>query len=153
MASAIQETAPDLDNDHSFGDQWYWESVSSSNEALGVVEFVIDRMARESYPDADLFAVRVGLQEAILNAVAHGNRNDPTRLVRVSYHVDAGRVVITVEDEGEGFDPGRLPDPLAQENLERLHGRGLLLMRSFLTSVRHNERGNRVTLCKERSRA
>jgi serine/threonine-protein kinase RsbW len=153
MASAIQETAPDLDNDHSFGDQWYWESVSSSNEALGVVEFVIDRMARESYPDADLFAVRVGLQEAILNAVAHGNRNDPTRLVRVSYHVDAGRVVITVEDEGEGFDPGRLPDPLAQENLERLHGRGLLLMRSFLTSVRHNERGNQVTLCKERSRA
>jgi serine/threonine-protein kinase RsbW len=153
MASGIQENSLGLDNDHAFNDQWYWESVSSSDEALGVVEFVIDRMARESYPAADLFAVRVALQEAILNAVAHGNRNDPTRLVRVSYHVDAGRVVITVEDEGEGFDPGRLPDPLAPENLERLHGRGLLLMRSFLTSVRHNERGNRVTLCKERSRA
>ena len=60
-------------------------------------------------------------------------------------------ILVKVEDQGPGFDPGQVADPLAPENLGRESGRGLLLMRSFLTCVRHNERGNRVTLCQRRS--
>ena len=55
------------------------------------------------------------------------------------------------EDEGPGFDPHQVPDPLAPENLEKSSGRGLLLMRTYMTWIRYNECGNQVTLCKQRS--
>jgi anti-sigma regulatory factor (Ser/Thr protein kinase) len=55
-----------------------------------------------------------------------------------------------VEDEGPGFDPALVPDPLGPENLERPSGRGLLIMRTYLSGVCHNERGNTICLCKHR---
>jgi serine/threonine-protein kinase RsbW len=108
-------------------------------------------MAAAGYPEKDLFRLRLALEEALVNAVKHGNRGDPAKQVRVRYQVTRERTLAEVEDEGEGFDPGQVHDPLAPENLERPGGRGLLLMRSFMTWCRFHGRGNRVTLCKDRS--
>jgi serine/threonine-protein kinase RsbW len=94
--------------------------------------------------------VRLGLEEALVNAVRHGNRGDPRKRVRVRYRVAPQEVWAEVEDEGPGFDPGAVPDPTGPERLERPGGRGLLLMRHYLSSVSYNERGNAVTLRKRR---
>jgi serine/threonine-protein kinase RsbW len=108
-------------------------------------------MAAAGYPEDDVFAVCLGLNEALLNAVLHGNGGDPAKQVRVAYHVGTGQVEVEVEDEGPGFEPANVPDPRTPENLERLGGRGLLLMRAYLTSVRYNPQGNGVILSKCRS--
>jgi serine/threonine-protein kinase RsbW len=89
-------------------------------------------------------------EEAIVNALKHGNQSDPAKRVRVRYRVDAERVLVQVADDGMGFDLERVSDPLAAENLERSSGRGFLLMRSYMTWIRFNRRGNIVTLCKYR---
>jgi serine/threonine-protein kinase RsbW len=125
--------------------------LRSTPDAPRVLQAVAGEMAATGFPEDDVFAVCLGLNEALLNAVLHGNGGDPTKRVRVSYHVTAERVVAEVEDEGPGFDPDAVPDPRTPENLERLGGRGLLLMRSYLTWVRYNPQGNGVTLCKCRS--
>jgi serine/threonine-protein kinase RsbW len=103
------------------------------------------------YAHMDRVAVRVALTEALANALEHGNRNDPTKRVRCSYRVDAEALVVEVEDEGPGFDPGRVPDPTLPENLERPSGRGLFLMRHYMSWVQILGRGNRLTLCKRAS--
>jgi anti-sigma regulatory factor (Ser/Thr protein kinase) len=69
----------------------------------------------------------------------------------VRFCADAKRALVQVRDEGAGFDPQEVADPLDPENLDRASGRGLLLMRSFMSWVHHNKRGNRVMLCKKRS--
>src|SRR5262245_33188469 len=126
-------------------------SLRSMVEATPVLDGVARAMADAGYPEKDCFGIRLALEEAVANAIKHGLRSDPTRRARVRYHVGADCVLAEVEDDGPGFDPTRVPDPLAPENLERECGRGLLLMRSLLTWCRFNRRGNRVTLCKCRS--
>jgi serine/threonine-protein kinase RsbW len=108
-------------------------------------------MGAAGHGPGDLFAVRLALGEALANALKHGNRNDPTEQVRVSYGVTSARVFAGVEDEGGGFDPEAVPDPRAPENVERPGGRGLLLTRLDLSWVSCRGRGNRVLLCKDRS--
>jgi serine/threonine-protein kinase RsbW len=130
---------------------WHHETITALAEVRPVVEAVTAAMTRAGYAHKDVFGVELSLEEALVNGIKHGNKFDPSKEVRVRYHVGAGHVVIEVEDDGPGFDLAAVPDPLADENLDRTSGRGLLLMRSYLTSVRHNERGNRVTLCKHRS--
>jgi serine/threonine-protein kinase RsbW len=110
-------------------------------------------MAAAGYAAYDRFAVRVAVHEALTNAIKHGHRGDARKRVELRYRVDAAAVRVEVLDQGAGFDPALVPNPLAPENLERPSGRGLLLMRTFMTSVRHNERGNGVTLCRLRSAA
>ena len=116
-----------------------------------LLEAVTAAMHGAAYPPRDVFGVRLATEEAIVNAVRHGHRNDPDKYVSVRYRVNGDRVLIEVADQGPGFDPYEVADPLAQENLERPSGRGLLLMRAYLTWLRYNRRGNCVVLCKCRS--
>jgi serine/threonine-protein kinase RsbW len=108
-------------------------------------------MAAVGYSEKEQFGVRLALDEALVNGIKHGNRGDPGKWVAFRYLVTPVMVLAEVEDQGPGFDPEHVPDPLAPENLERASGRGLLLMRSYMTWVRYSERGNRVTLCKYRT--
>jgi serine/threonine-protein kinase RsbW len=112
---------------------------------------VAEALAREGYKEHDLFGVRLALEEALVNALKHGNRYDPDKEVRVRWEVTAEEAVFEVEDEGPGFDPTGVPDPREPANREQDHGRGLLLMRHFMTRVEFSGCGNRVTLCKRRS--
>jgi CheY-like chemotaxis protein len=130
---------------------WQHVDLRSDAEAAGLLDAVAAAVAAADYPDKDAFAVRLALHEALANAFKHGNRGDPAKGVRVRYHVGCDSVEIEVEDEGAGFDPSAVPDPRAPENLERPGGRGIHLMRTYMTDCIFNEKGNRVTLRKARS--
>src|SRR5262245_48613969 len=98
--------------------------------------------------DHDLFCIRLALEEALLNAIRHGNQGDRTKMVQIAFRLLSDRFEVCITDEGAGFDPDDVPDPTAPENLERPSGRGVLLMRRYMTEVSFNERGNAVTMCK-----
>jgi len=89
---------------------------------------------------------RVGLTEALSNAMIYGNAHDPSQRVLVEVTMAEGRVQATIKDQGSGFDPASIPDPTRPENVTRSCGRGLFLMRELLDEVWHNDRGNEVTL-------
>jgi|SRR5215472_1972059 len=87
------------------------------------------------------FGIELALREALANAVMHGNHEDPQKKVHVRCMCEEGQgVSIVVRDEGPGFDPTKVPDPLAPENLDAEHGRGILLMKQFMDEI-HFERG------------
>ncbi len=111
---------------------------------------VLADLARCAYDPDTTFAIKLSLEEALTNAVKHGNRNDAGKCLTVRYHVNAERVVVMVRDEGCGFCPHEVPDPTAEENLERPNGRGLMLMQSYMTKVRFNRAGNEVWMLKLR---
>lgn len=114
-------------------------------------EAEIMRCLRDCGYDADtIFAIKLAFEEAVTNAVKHGNCNDPSKTIILRYFVDCDRVVVMVRDEGCGFRPEQVPDPTADENLERPSGRGIMLMQSYMTDVRFNAQGNEVWLLKER---
>lgn len=89
---------------------------------------------------------RVGLAEALANAMLYGNGQDPAKLVKLEVTVERRRVEARVTDQGVGFDPDAMPDPTEPANISRTHGRGIFLMRALLDEVHFNERGNSVTL-------
>jgi serine/threonine-protein kinase RsbW len=93
--------------------------------------------------------VAVALHEALVNAIKHGNNNDPTKQVRISADVSNEEAKFIVEDEGEGFDEP--PNPLSADNLYKASGRGVLLIRSIMDEANYNQRGNVVTMIKKRS--
>jgi serine/threonine-protein kinase RsbW len=132
-------------------EDWRRRAFRSAGEAPALLDAVVAVMEEFGYAKKDLFAVRLALEEALVNAVKHGNRGDPKKEARLRYHVNAECVLLEVEDEGGGFDPSAVPDPLAPENLERPCGRGLFLIRKYMTWVRHNERGNCIILCKHKT--
>jgi serine/threonine-protein kinase RsbW len=104
------------------------------------------------YDRASCFAIRLAVEEALSNALRHGNRNEPDRTIRLEYRVDQQSVIVDIQDEGAGFDPATVPDPTRDENLEMPSGRGLVLMRAYMTRVTFIPPGNRVRLEYERPR-
>ncbi len=89
---------------------------------------------------------RVGLTEALCNAMLYGNAHDTSKRVLVEVTMAEGRVQAIIKDQGAGFDPASIPDPTRPENLTRPCGRGVFLMRQLLDEVWYNDRGNEVTL-------
>lgn len=88
----------------------------------------------------------VVVTEAVNNAIIHGNKRDPRKQVLVTCTFQKGILVVKVKDEGEGFDPDRLPSPIHEDNLLRESGRGVFLMKQLMESVRYNKKGNEVTM-------
>lgn len=121
---------------------------------LGEVPTVQAALVREAetrgFSKEAIFAIRLALDEALSNAVRHGNGNDPSKSVTVDMAVGEDRFECTICDEGKGFHPGSLPDPTDPAFLERPHGRGVMLMQAYMTEVSFNSEGNCVTLLKTR---
>ena len=90
--------------------------------------------------------LRVGLSEALANAILYGNRQDPSKRVKMEVAFQGSTITARVTDEGKGFDPYRLPDPTTPSNILKPKGRGIFLMRKLLDEVYFNDRGNSVTL-------
>jgi len=132
-------------------DSWQRRYLRTTAETGPVIQAVVEAMIAEGYSQKDVFGMRLSLEEALVNAVKHGHHYDPSKEVQVRYQVTAREALVQVEDEGKGFDPHQVPDPLAPENLERAGGRGVYLMRYYMTWVRFNKKGNCLTLCKCRS--
>ena len=145
---------------HDSNDTLHWQRVEArcgqaaialTEEIADLLTDVIGAMEEVGYGARDTFAVRVALNEAVINAVKHGHGNDPRKRARIWWVVSALAVKLVVEDDGAGFDPDRVPDPCLPENQERPGGRGVFLMRSYMSWLRFNDAGNRVVMCRYRS--
>jgi serine/threonine-protein kinase RsbW len=111
------------------------------------VEFVVSRCSTCEVVARKLrLNFRVGLCEALSNAMIYGNGQDPSKRVRLEVRLGPDYLTAQVTDQGRGFDPDRVPDPTTPVNLTREHGRGLFLMRQLMDEVHFNDRGNSVTL-------
>jgi serine/threonine-protein kinase RsbW len=136
---------------HPAPEGWVHQTAATVAELTDIIDAVVAAMKRAGYSSKDLFAVRLSLEEAGINAIKHGHRDCRGKPIRVSSQVGRDQVIVEVEDQGKGFDPHAVPDPLDEANMERSCGRGLLLMRCYTTWLSYNEYGNRVTFGKRRS--
>jgi serine/threonine-protein kinase RsbW len=121
---------------------------SDTAEARRIQEEIEQQLHSRRASDQEVFSVRLALEEALVNAIKHGNQMDRRKKVHISYRFLADRFEVRITDEGDGFDPNDVPDPTAIENLERPCGRGLMLMRHYMTEVKYNDRGNSVWMAK-----
>ena len=114
----------------------------------GVLEYLQERVAKLGLIKPDRSNLFVALDEAFVNAVKHGNKSDPNKLVRITAELTPQEASFTVEDEGEGFDIHQIPDPCDPANLFRTSGRGVLLIYNIMDEVEYNAQGNRVKMVK-----
>jgi serine/threonine-protein kinase RsbW len=124
--------------------------ASRLEAAREVEEALLRQVALRGYDEAAKFAIKLALEEALNNAIKHGNGFDAAKPIEVQFDVDARRVLITITDKGQGFDPDLVPDPTLDENLEKPCGRGIMLMRAYMDEIRFNEKGNQVHMIKRR---
>jgi len=114
---------------------------------------LLDAAAAGDFDGDDIFAIHLALEEALLNAIYHGNKQDAGKQIKVEYFVTPAKFEVSITDEGVGFDPDVVADPRAEENLRKCCGRGLLLMRSYMDEVEYNETGNCVHMVKHKTQA
>ncbi len=124
---------------------------SRLDEVSRVEKLVLAAVEAFGYTASDRFAIKLALEEALANAIKHGNRSDPEKHVTLEFCVDQQKALITVCDEGKGFDLGSVPDPTLMENLDKPYGRGVMLMNAYMNEVHFSPEGNRVTLVKVRT--
>lgn len=132
-----------------------WEKdfcIPSKTEAgHAILDGVLLQLQDFEWEQKDVFAIQLSFEEALVNAIRHGNQSDNRLGVQVHLKITPDRFLATIQDEGPGFDPEDLPDPTLEDFLERPCGRGVKLMRAFMTSVHFNPKGNVVTLEKLRT--
>ena len=114
-----------------------------------VQERILRDVADSGFTTDTAFAIRIALEEAMVNAIKHGNRLDPGKKVHVESRITPRRAEITIEDEGPGFDRGAIPDPTAEDNLDKPSGRGILLIEAYMDGVEWSRGGRRLRMVKE----
>lgn len=129
-------------------------TIQSTAQEIAQVRSAIlaDTVAR-NYSESEVFALTLGLAEALANAYLHGNHRAPDKRIVVQYRISEEEAEIRVIDEGDGFDPALVPDPTDAQHIELAHGRGLLLMQSLLDEVNFCRKGTCVRLTKHRRSA
>jgi serine/threonine-protein kinase RsbW len=115
----------------------------------GVLEYLQERVSKLGLIKPERSNLFIALDEAFVNAVKHGNKNDPNKLLRITAELSAKEACFTVEDQGEGFDIGQIPDPCDPANLFRTSGRGVLLIYNIMDEVEYNAQGNRIKMVKK----
>ncbi len=112
---------------------------SSRFEMLDVVQSVLVQVCQiVGFDEESVHYMSVAVRESVVNAIKHGNRQDMEKRVFVRFTIRHGALELEVRDEGKGFDPSQLPDPLAPENLLKAYGRGIFFMRQFMDEVTHS---------------
>lgn len=135
--------------------QWIWhvdEQIPTDVEqGRRIITDLLDQLGKQGWAESDVFAVQLAVEEALVNAIKHGNQFDEQKQVHIACGLSESRLWIQITDEGGGFDPADVPDPTDPANLENPSGRGIMLMRSFMSLVEYNESGNRVSMekCRE----
>lgn len=121
--------------------------ISSSLDNLPKVEAMIERVCEELGVTEELFGnVLIAVTEAVNNAIIHGNQNDQKKKVDVAADKNTTGLVFTITDEGSGFDFENIPDPTAPENIEKLNGRGIFLMKNLADNVEYDLNGKKVSI-------
>src|SRR5690349_7985823 len=127
---------------------WQCVALHTPDEMHRILCRLVADLRQLGYSDKEQFGVRLALEEAIVNAIKHGHKGDLGKTVRLRVRLTPHELAAEVEDEGPGFNPDAVPDPLAPENLEQPGGRGVFLMRHYMTAVEFNTCGNCVKLRK-----
>ena len=123
-----------------------FEFPSNFDTGCEVQAQILKEVERHGFNPNSLFATRLALEEAMVNAIKHGNKLDPKKKVIVEARVTRDRVEIEIEDQGPGFDRSSVPDPTAEENLCKCSGRGILLIEAYMNKVSWSCGGRRVHL-------
>ena len=118
--------------------------------AREVLDALLAELEARHWRQQDVFAVHLAAEEALVNAIRHGNGADARKSIHVVCLLSPDRLVIEISDEGPGFNPSALADPTCEDNLKSPCGRGVMLMRAFMSRVEFNARGNAVTMEKHR---
>jgi serine/threonine-protein kinase RsbW len=129
-------------------DPVYLQFISYFEEMDRTAAIVLSAMDSRGYPDDGIRQMKIILTELFANAIYHGNKEDHSKKVTVGHIINKKKVVVSIMDEGEGFDPEVIPDPTLPENLVKDCGRGLFIVRSYVDKLYFNEAGNRVTIVK-----
>ena len=132
------------DSGTGFKDTWKIASVREEIEV--VLKQVLAMLETGEWDETAMFAVRLAMEEGLSNAMNHGNGGDPGRCIEVEFTGDPTRCSAVIVDEGPGYDPDSVPDPTAEENLTVASGRGLTLIRAFMTEVTVVAPGNRLEM-------
>jgi serine/threonine-protein kinase RsbW len=125
--------------------------IQSDLEAARRVQEEIEAIVRSAFAEHEAFAIKMAVEEALVNAIKHGNQLVFEKRVRVAGMLGAEQFQIRITDEGPGFNPDDVPDPTAPENLERPCGRGLLLIRYYMSSVTFTDDGRTIVMHKLRN--
>jgi serine/threonine-protein kinase RsbW len=115
------------------------------------IQATIEAVVKTAFEEHEAFAIKMAVEEALVNAIKHGNQMDPDKRVRGHYSLGSERFDVRITDEGPGFNPDDVPDPTAPENLERPCGRGLLLIRYYMSSVTFQDSGRTIVMHKLRN--
>ncbi len=132
---------------------WFFDKFLPSDLEVGhaAIEELVTALEAAGWVGMDVFRIQMAIEEAVVNAIEHGNRRDPDKLVRMEFHVTREKVTMVISDEGAGFDHRNVADPTSEERLDKPRGRGVLLMRELMTEAVFNEVGNQVSMTKIRS--
>ncbi|HEX3357475.1 MAG TPA: ATP-binding protein [Tepidisphaeraceae bacterium] len=114
---------------------------------------ILDAVEKAGYTSDNVFAVKISLEEALINAIKHGNKHDQNKKVRVQATVSPEETEITIEDEGPGFERKDVPDPTAEENLLKCSGRGILLIETYMDRVEYSKSGRCLRMIKRNKRS
>jgi serine/threonine-protein kinase RsbW len=131
---------------------WQCDQVIPNDAAVGrqLLDGVLRQLEDLHWARRDIFGVHLAVDEALVNAIFHGNALDEKKHVRFFCRVSPQRIRVEITDEGPGFDPDSLPDPTAPNHLGEPGGRGVLLMRAFMSHVEFHNHGSHVVLEKVR---
>ena len=122
-------------------------SIPSLIDNIQVIESFIDNAKEEFEINDDLYGnIMISVTECISNAIVHGNQSNPDKMVHLQLYMEPGLLRCSIEDEGMGFDFSNLPDPTEPENIEKIGGRGIFLMRHLSDEVKFEEGGRKTVL-------
>lgn len=129
---------------------WTFHREIPSDTSVGsaLVNELMDAMMARDWPAADLFRTQLAYEEAIVNAIRHGNKCDANKTVLIEMECSDERVTIQITDQGKGFNPSDVPDPRQDDLLEVPGGRGVLLISEIMSEVTYNETGNQIRMVK-----
>jgi serine/threonine-protein kinase RsbW len=131
---------------------WTIEHTISSDLSAGqrVLDEVLSKIGCEGWSPRDLFGIRLALEEAVVNAIKHGNRLDRDKQVHVVCRSTCDGLWMRVADQGSGFNPEAVPDCTDPAHIDAPNGRGIMLMRNYMSRVEYNAAGNVVEMEKSR---
>lgn len=135
--------------------RWTWtvdqKLPSQKGAHLPLLEDILQQLERLGWNGRDFFGIQMALEESLTNAIRHGNRFDESKRVHVECKLGPERFWLRVTDEGPGFQVQAVPDCTCDENLECPGGRGVALIKAYMTRVEYNDCGNCVTMEKTRT--
>ena len=124
---------------------------SELSEVRRIQDDIEQSLQSNRFGDTDIFHIKLSVEEALVNAIKHGNKFTPGKSVRVSYTVDPKEFKIRIEDQGTGFNPDEVPDPRDDDHIDRPCGRGVFIIRNFMSHVAYTKNGTIVEMTKLRT--